>query len=453
MTTEQPQIHSSFPFQTLENFTYTKKKRAVMDNQPVLWRDSSSTPITTGHYIAYLRIKLVSPCIAINSKTIHNDNTEEAMLRCTEMYHHLVLDELEKMCPIEDQPEVHLKLYGKDLTGRQKRFISILVGVLIISMVTVTAVAVAGVTQAAINSGKIADIQSEVERQNHNSETLQKNIDLVALTVHNLQTDFNKLLDKLQRTSEDFKELKNKQINTVFLISFLTSRFLNGNFIIKEAKRQWDQGKVDEHLLDYLNVTLPCGSNCPLKYANSKRCSLSKDREMFYMDFNVPTINTDLVLAQADPFRFMMKTKESNRTCSIQYSGPTDMIINKKQNCAVATNVRSPSRYDMLLSPGHTCLDRPVISRQKYFTVQKCDPSYPEDSKNFIQIKPFGNNVFIYCAGNTLEVSGKRQDCKDDVIQLPITTSFKINDINYTGSQLYVDHIERIDPDVNAIIN
>ena len=212
-----------------------QKRSENLNQQLVLWRPSP-TPITTGHQIAFIRVKMISPCIAMTSDTIHKDLTAESLLRCNEMYHQLFLNELEKFCPTERHPELILKQF-KELSERKKRFISALVGILIMSMVTITAVAVAGVTQSAINSGKIADIQEEMERQGNNIRKLEDNSDMVALTVRNLQIDFDKLLQKLDAFSMDYQELKSKQVSSSYLISYVTTRLLTGKLILQEAAK------------------------------------------------------------------------------------------------------------------------------------------------------------------------------------------------------------------------
>ena len=106
-----------------------------------------------------------------------------------------------------------------------------------------------------------------------------------------------------------------------------------------------------------------------------------------------------------------------------------------------------------MLFRSHDCLNMPEINKRKYFTVTSCNDQNKFDAGNFVQIKPYGNNILIYCNGNQLTFSGKQDPCPDEVFQLPVTATFKINNMEYTGSKLYVDHVENVDPLFNIKIN
>jgi hypothetical protein len=46
------------------------RKKIALGNQPVLWR-SSPIPITSGHNLSVVRIKLINPCLALNARNQH----------------------------------------------------------------------------------------------------------------------------------------------------------------------------------------------------------------------------------------------------------------------------------------------------------------------------------------------------------------------------------------------
>lgn len=416
----------------------------------VLWRPSKGY-ITTGHQMVILRIKMVSPCIILKSEIVHGDLTGEAILKCDDMYEQLFLNELEKMCPVKKQQDITLRPFGQ-VKHRGKRFISLLVGILIISIVTVTSIAIAGVTTATINSGKISDLQEQLEKQEFNAKTLERNTDTVALAVSNFQSDFNRLLAKLENVTTDYVELKRKQIGTSYAISYITNRLLTGKLQIQEAARLWKDGKMSDGFLDYLNITLPCKDNCPLKFAIPRNCHLTEDRSTLFIEFNSPLLNRSLHLLEADPFRMMYRTK--NKTCDVDYNGPKNMIVSNEQDCALSVNVRPPSAHELLLAPGQQCLNTATLSKEKtYFTITQCKEKHSSDYANYIQIKAYGNSLYVYCYGSKMEISGKEEDCSEDIITLPITATFKVNGMLYNGSQMYVDHIENIDPTFSMKIN
>jgi len=363
------------------------------------------------------------------------------------MYNHLFLDELEKMCTTSQDPDIFMKHFSS-LQNRRKRFVSILVGILIISIVTISAVAIAGVTQSTINSGRIEDMRSELNRQNANVKHLMDNDRLMTVAIRNLQMDYNKLLGDLDSHMTDYSELKSKQISANFIISYITHRFLTGKLLIQEAFREWKDRKVFAPLLDFLNITLPCGTDCPLKYATPRFCSMNSIRDTVVMSFNVPVINSTMHLMEADPFTFMMKT--NNKTCRVEYDGPHDIIASTSGKCILGVNVNPPNKKNLLLAPGTTCTGEPDFSKNKYFDVKQCDNQTPGDHKKFVQLKPYGDSVFIYCPNSTMEMAGNKKTCSNEVYEIPISSTFKINDQEYKGSSLYSDHIVKVDSSFQA---
>jgi len=346
----------------------TTVKRAL-DSKNILWRPVSGTPVTTGHQLVIIRIKLISPCNVITSEYLHRDATADAIERCNLIYEENFIHELKKMCPVETHHEIMMQRFPHNVSHRPKRFISALVGILIISMITIATIAVAGAVQTTINSGKIADLQSEMMRHDRNVEAINRNVDTVALAVNTLQKDFNQLVERVGNLSADYQELKDKHISTGYLLSYLTTRLLMGKLLIQEATRRWKDKQVYAPFLDWLNITFPCGDNCPIKLAIPQHCSLSEDTTTLHMEFNLPNIDPILKIVEADPFKLLMKTR--NKTCSIEYTGPRHMMMNVQNDCMVNVNVILPRKTDMILAPGHACVEQPILSRNKYFTYQQ----------------------------------------------------------------------------------
>jgi hypothetical protein len=76
----------------------------------------------------------------------------------------------------------------------------------------------------------------------------------------------------------------------------------------------------------------------------------------------------------------------------------------------------------------------------------RCGKSKQHDEKGFIQIKPHHGQNNIYCPKSTNLMEGRTEPCPEDVFVLPITATFKINDEMFEGSQVHLDHGERMDP-------
>jgi hypothetical protein len=110
--------------------------------------------------------------------------------------------------------------------------------------------------------------------------------------------------------------------------------------VIREATRQWKDRKVYAGLLDYMNMTwhamwtwhdLPCGDDCPTPLATAEDCFFHNDMKDLYMRFDVPKIDRDLKLLEADSFKLFMQTE--NSTCVVKNTGPSNAIASGKDGC------------------------------------------------------------------------------------------------------------------------
>jgi uncharacterized coiled-coil protein SlyX len=311
----------------------------LQNSQPILWR-GSKTPVTTGYERVFLRIKLMNPCELLTADILHADVTKMAQIKCEEMYKEHFLNEMTKMCPIDN---------GYKLV-RTKRFIPIILGVMVIASVVLWVGAGTAFVIAVQNTGRVSDLESVAQQQAAQIDELEQQVNVTAYIVRKLQTDFNSLVSEFERHQTDFLQFKEKQVGTTFAISYITSRFVVAKQVIREATRQWKDRKVFPGLLDFLNLTLPCGDECPIPLATTKDCFFHSGMKDLYMRFDVPKIDTNLKLLEADPFKLMMQTE--NSTCIVKYTGPSNAIVSGKDGCTYAANLKMHATHDLVLAPG-----------------------------------------------------------------------------------------------------
>lgn len=405
----------------------------MQPGQPLLWR-KNPTPITNGYDRVYLRIKLNNPCELLTPEVLHTDITKMAQIKCNQMYNEHFIHEMEQMCPID---------YGYKLVRvRRKRFI-IITGMIIASVVlwagAGTALGLA--ISSTVRTSELAEI---AKRQAEQLDDLENRMNVTALAVRKLQEDFNTLVHDFEDHVNDFNEFKGKQVETNFRISYITARFVTFRQVIREANRQWKNKKVYAGLLDYMNLTLACGDLCPIHLATAKDCFFHSDLKDLYLRFDVPKINPILELAEVDTFKLMLRTE--NKTCVVKYTGPAHVIISKKDGCTYEANLKMHATHDLILSPSGECEKRDFVTTSRYFGVERCDPRRERDEQQFIQIKPHHGSNYIYCPGSMLTVDGQTEPCPDHVFVLPISASFKINNADYIGSDIHVEHAETVDP-------
>jgi len=65
---------------------------------------------------------------------------------------------------------------------------------------------------------------------------------------------------------------------------------------------------------------------------------------------------------------------------------------------------------------------------------------------DYIQVKAHHGFNHIYCPFSFLTIDDRTEACPDGVFVLPITASFKINNIVYHGTKMQGEHEEFLDP-------
>jgi hypothetical protein len=251
-----------------------------------------------------------------------------AIAKFNELYERYFLDEMEKMCPVDDGFQV--------MKSRKKRFV--VIAAMAISAIVYVGLSVSGMIVASINSKRVGDVQD-------NLYNLNDRLNLTELAQIKLRGDVKNLADELARHEIDFDQLKIKQVSTSYTISYITTRLVMGKQVIQKATRQWRKKKMLSGLMDFLNLKvmrtpLLCDENCHLSLGTAKACHISEDRSKLYMKFDVPLINQTLQLVEADPFNLMMINE--NKNCKVVYTGPTKAILSKELGCFYALNVKNP---------------------------------------------------------------------------------------------------------------
>jgi hypothetical protein len=408
----------------------------IQNSLPVLWR-GSKTPVISGYEKLYMRINLINPCTLITSDVVHTDSVEEAKRICNEMYHNYFISELEKMCPrFQENFEASKK--------RNKRFV--IIGAIIVGAIVLTSLGIAGVSMAAVNMYKISELEDIKDMQQREIENLNGNMNLTEIAMGKLRHDFNILAKEQKIHEEDFNEYKAKSPTTHFTLSYITTRLMLGKQILKEATRAWLERKVHMGLMDYFNITLPCEDKaCPLHLATGRSCSFSNNYKDLFMQLDVPKINTDVDLVEADPFNIMIQTW--NQTCSVAYTGPKNAILSKESGCPIALNVKISSLNEVVLSTSQECMvGIKNNSINSYFSVEHCYPRGEKDAEDFIQVKPHHGSLHIYCFGNKITIENVTQECPRNVFILPFGATFFINNRKFIGAIVHKEHQDRPDP-------
>jgi len=195
---------------------------------------------------------------------------------------------------------------------------------------------------------------------------------------------------------------------------------------------------------DYFNFTLPCQEECPLDYGIFHSCSMTAKEDEILLDFTLPKVDKSLVRVEADSFVLMKKNKTS--TCKVKYMGPLFAILSVEEDCVYETLNEKPKNNleHAILSK---CKNSSALnSLDDYFRVESCKKPVEGDEKEFVQVKLFDNEYYIYCSGLSYHIGKRDIKCPAKVFTLPLSLTFILNDVEYKGDILTVIYRQREDP-------
>jgi hypothetical protein len=164
----------------------------------------------------------MDPCELLTPDILHVDLAKIAQVQCKKMYKEHFLYEINKICPTDDgytAVEVHP---GHAAPIREKRALFV-IGILI-ACVVLWAGAGTAFGLAVSNKVSVSSLQEITSKQAEQMLILEDRINITQIAVRKLQTDFNTLVSEFERNQKDYLEMKEKQIGTNFIISYITSR-------------------------------------------------------------------------------------------------------------------------------------------------------------------------------------------------------------------------------------
>lgn len=265
-----------------------------------------------------------------------------------------------------------------------------------------------------------------------------------------LRKDVKRITSVLDEMITDFNYYKERVVEIHYLISYITSKLMEGRKAIQDTGKAWRKGELTNDLLDFLNFTLPCGEDCPIEYGFFHGCLMKEDREHITLDISVPLVNRSLIRVKADTFDVMAKA--ANLTRRLKYTGPTMATLSIEEDCVYETHQRTAERLTMATS--QKCTNSSSFKHdESHYQRENCRASRPGDKKDFIEVKIFNNFYHIYCPGSVYFIGKRQVKCPDKVFTLPLSLSFTLNEVEYKGSVLKIVYKENEDPYLTEHIN
>lgn len=396
---------------------------------PVFWRQSK-IPVVSGYMQYDLQIVLLNPCTLLNTANLPADLLAQADKQCQQSYEKDFLQSLSRMCPHGKKPKQtdhHI----------EKRLVDIVIGGLILVVIAIVGVGigVAAYLKADSNADRIEELENGYTKVMTNVENLEKRYADIAEIVTDVVGRFNETVLFINDLNHNFSDHRHHSVNIAYSVANVVTRIGLGVSILHETTREWNQGKVHMQFLDYLNVTLPCGGQCDFLHARAEWCDFDHLRDELWMSIDIPIINENFALMDAEPFTLMKRT--GNETCRIDYQGPAQAIIGNNTDCIHPLINSKPFTSEILVYPMDKCQqDDGNVKRMQPFAVTQCEPTRNQDYLKFIQLKREGDQLFVYCPLSNITINNKVEACPNSVFVLPLNSKFKINNIRYNVSHV-----------------
>ena len=393
---------------------------------PVLWRRNHD-PVVIGFQAIKMTIKLVSPCTLMPMEDVEPRIAKIMKKQCNKTYEDLFLGKLEKICPQQ-----------KSIFGKEKRFI-VAAGFIVVAIL-----ASAGVGLGGFAISKTYELDTKQEELKIALDELERKMFTENKRTEVLESEVRKVTSILDQLITDFHMYKEKVVETHYLISYLTSRLMEGKKALQETGKAWNKGELTTDFLEFLNFTLPCKDDCPVEHGIFHGCLMKGDREQIILDISVPTVDRKLVKVEADPFDVMVK--DGNLTCRLKYTGPTIATLSLDEDCIYETHMEVP-KSKLALATSQRCSNSSFLKREEtYYKAEKCKASKTGDEKEYIQVKIFNNQYHIYCPNSEYVIGKRTVECPQKVFTLPLSLTFTLNEVEYKGNVLQIVYREKEDP-------
>jgi len=264
-----------------------------------------------------------------------------------------------------------------------------------------------------------------------------------------LEKEMRKVTSTIDQLVNDFNMFKEKVVELHYLVSYLTAKLMEGKKVLKETNTAWKGKEMTTELFDYLNITLPCGANCPVDFGIFHKCEL-KNKEQLMLEFSVPLVDQKLVRVEADAFNLMVR--KDNNTCVLKYNGPTVATVSIEDDCVYETFLEN-TKNRVAIPTSQQCTNSSFKGEESYFKVDKCTPTKSGDEKPFVQVKIYDNQYFVYCPKGTYMIGKRSVNFPESVFTLPLSLTFTLNEVQYQGNVLKVVYREKEDPMLTQHLN
>ena len=327
--------------------------------------------------------------------------------------------------------------------ARAKRSI-ILGAIAIVTLISVVA-SIAVATASLVETNKVQKLANSLEYETEEAMQSIRMLKRSSRFEKEILKEFNLLIQNL--TNEVYDIIKTVTIikettpKAMRLVAHLTTRFHYIKQTLIETARNIKQNKYDNKLLDIFNVTIPCGTNCPIEYWTPVSCVHDELREMIIVKHQMKLVNKRYHVLKAHPFDLVkiIKKDEALILCHSNYIGPKIIIFDEITECIIPIRITNLESSNLILAPNEIfCSNNSNKLGIKYWRKGACEKREHIDDNDILQIKQSTSYNYIYCSSLNITVYKREIPCPEEVFPLPSNISFKVGSFNYKAQQVTI---------------
>lgn len=307
------------------------------------------------------------------------------------------------------------------------------------------AIAIAGIlVVSGLSTAGIVVAKNNADNINIMAEAMKKERELLNNGA-NLFNEFRKNIQSIsQWNSEIDAQIKRVEIygelrtQIAALINNYEAYFNEFKPHLKDINKGFESGRVPASLRQLSNETLwdePAAAwstfyNCEYQLVNN---SLTVN-----LHFNMPKRNPQIKIMEAVSMNFFNATKDSlgnPSVCWMKYRGPKHVLVNTTNNCMTEV-VEWATDGESVRAQYCASKEDEIKSDGSLWEPETCTP-VPHSSKRIIQDKEVNGLHRIYCYLYNITIEGEHMPCPDHVFELEGRTTYRIANMEHSGS--YVD--------------
>lgn len=196
-------------------------------------------------------------------------------------------------------------------------------------------------------------------------------------------------------------------------------------------------GKVNAQFLSFLTSIPDVAKTTRVKYWQPMGLIYDPSNEKLTCRVGIPSLDSNFVVATVDPFLLYDFSADGQYWCTYKYTFDDWVVVDK--HAATTTCIR---RFKQHFRPGPLLITESEFNANcseidpfSFFAQDTCISTANVNFTESVQRKIVGNQLNLYCYGNTAAIGFNIKKCEQRIYRLPLTASYVVNDEKFSSSK------------------